>query len=78
MKVVIIEDETLAAKRLEGLIKQYDSTIEVLATLTSIKNVVKWFTTNPSPDLLFMDIHLDDGLAFTIFEQTEINTPVIF
>jgi DNA-binding LytR/AlgR family response regulator len=78
MKVVIIEDETLAARRLEGLVKQYDPAIEVVTTLTSIKNAIKWFAANPQPDLLFMDIHLEDGLSFSIFEQVEINTPVIF
>ena len=78
MKVAIIEDETLAARRLEGLVKQYDPSIEVVTTLTSIKNAVKWFSANPAPDLLFMDIHLEDGLSFTIFEQVEIMTPVIF
>jgi DNA-binding LytR/AlgR family response regulator len=78
MNVAIIEDETLAARRLEGLVKQYDPSIEVVTTLTSIKNAVKWFSANPAPDLLFMDIHLEDGLSFTIFEQVEIMTPVIF
>jgi DNA-binding LytR/AlgR family response regulator len=78
MKVVIIEDETLAAKRLEGLLRQCDPSVEVTATLPSIKSAVKWFAANPPPDLLFMDIHLEDGLSFTIFEQVELDTPVIF
>lgn len=32
----------------------------------------------PLPDLAFMDIHLEDGLAFTIFEQIRLTLPVIF
>jgi DNA-binding LytR/AlgR family response regulator len=78
MKVVIIEDETLAARRLEGLVKQYDPAIEVVATLPSIKNAVKWLAANPAPDLLFMDIHLEDGLSFSIFEQADVDSPIIF
>jgi DNA-binding LytR/AlgR family response regulator len=39
---------------------------------------VKWITDNPSPDLVFMDIQLADGLSFEIFEKVEIKVPVIF
>ena len=31
-----------------------------------------------TPDLIFMDIHLADGLAFEIFERTTIQSPIIF
>lgn len=78
LKTVIVEDETLAAKKLEGLIKKYDSSIEVLAKLPSVKESVKWFSQNTAPDLVFMDIHLEDGLSFAIFEVTSMQVPVIF
>nr|GFD27499.1 hypothetical protein [Tanacetum cinerariifolium] len=32
----------------------------------------------PAPDVLFLDIHLADGLSFELFEQVEITCPVIF
>ncbi len=78
MKVAIIEDESLAAKRLESLILKLDNTISIEAVLPSIKASVKWLSTNPHPDLIFMDIHLDDGQSFSIFDQVELNIPVIF
>jgi DNA-binding LytR/AlgR family response regulator len=33
---------------------------------------------NPQPDIVFMDIHLADGSAFEIFNQVQINCPVVF
>lgn len=53
MKVVIIEDEMYAARRLETLIKEYNSAIEVAAWLESVKDSVVWFASHPQPDLIF-------------------------
>lgn len=78
MKVIVIEDEKLAAERLVDIIHQYDQTIEVVATLDSIKRTVEWFENNEHPDLAFFDIQLSDGLSFEIFERTIIDSPVIF
>jgi hypothetical protein len=36
MKVVIIEDEELAARRLEGMIRDCDGSVEVIAKLESV------------------------------------------
>ncbi len=78
MNVLIIEDEKLAAERLKSLIKQYDAEINVVGFCDSISGSVKWFNSNPSPDLAFLDIQLADGLSFEIFDQTIIDCPVIF
>lgn len=78
MNVVIIEDEELSAQRLEKMIREIDPGIEVLAKLESIGTAVEWFRSNPGPDLIFLDIHLEDGLSFSIFEQTPIQAPIIF
>jgi DNA-binding LytR/AlgR family response regulator len=78
MKAVIIEDEELAARRLKSLIAECDPRIEVIATLESIADSVQWFKQNPSPDLIFLDIHLEDGLSFAIFDEVKINVPIIF
>lgn len=78
MKVVIIEDEFLTAQRLDGMINKYDPSIEVLAILPSVKEAVVWFKNNPDPDLVFMDIHLEDGQSFSIFETINLEVPVIF
>jgi DNA-binding LytR/AlgR family response regulator len=78
MKVVIIEDETLAAEKLQSLLKQVDSNIEVLDVLESVEDSINWFSQNAMPDLIFMDIQLDDGISFEIFDAIKIEAPIIF
>lgn len=78
MKIVIIEDEHLAAKRLKDLIMRYNPDAEIIENLVSIKRSVEWFESNPHPQLLFCDIQLADGLCFEIFELVKVNSPVIF
>ena len=78
MRVIIVEDEGLAAERLENLIHQYDSKIEILAHLDSVEDTVQWLKTATDLDLAFMDIQLADGLSFEIFDQALLPCPVIF
>lgn len=79
MNCLIIEDEKVAAERLMNLIQQYDKDIKVLDVLQSVRKGVEWFqSNNNSPDLVFIDIQLSDGLSFEIFEQTEVTAPLIF
>lgn len=78
MRVIVIEDEKLAAERLVTMIHQYDPTIEIVETMDSIKRSVDWFDNNKHPDLAFFDIQLSDGLSFEIFEKTLVDCPVIF
>lgn len=78
MDVVIIEDEMLAAERLQTLIKNYDASINVVAVLESIEETVQWLHSKPHPDLLFVDIHLSDGHSFEIFKRIQLQKPVIF
>lgn len=78
MKTVIIEDELLAAKDLQKLINQLDSGIEVLAILPGLAIAREWFSKNPEPDLLFMDIQLSDGVSFDLFKYVKLECPVIF
>jgi DNA-binding LytR/AlgR family response regulator len=78
MDVVIIEDEILAAERLQSLIKNYDASINIVAVLESIEESVQWLQSKPHPDLMFVDIHLSDGHSFEIFKKINLQKPVIF
>jgi len=78
MKVLIIEDEPLAAERLCDLLKKLDPEIEILAHCDSVKMSVQWFRENQQPELLFLDIQLGDGVSFDIFDQVLVDCPVIF
>lgn len=77
-KVLIIEDETAAARRLEKLLGEAAPEATVLARLDSVEAAVLWLKNNPQPDLILLDIHLADGASFEIFQHVEVTAPVIF
>ncbi len=77
IKVVIIEDEQIAADYLEKLLKGYNSEINVIKKLDSVEGAVSYFS-NHTADLLFCDIHLADDISFNIFTQINLTIPVIF
>jgi DNA-binding LytR/AlgR family response regulator len=77
MKALIIEDEILASKHLQQVLSEAGGFI-VVEVLESIRETVTWFEKNPPPDIVFMDIHLSDGSAFEIFNQTAITCPIVF
>jgi DNA-binding LytR/AlgR family response regulator len=78
MNVLIIEDEPQAAQRIEKLVMNIIPAVNILGKLDSVKNSVNWLKANPSPDLILMDIQLADGISFSIFDQCEVKSPVIF
>ena len=77
MKVLIIEDESFAADKLELMLKEIDPSIEIMAKLGSIKESAIWLFQHTA-DLIFLDIQLSDGISFSIFEQVTLSTPIIF
>lgn len=77
MNVVIVEDEALAAERLQNILNEADPSVHVSAVQGSVEEAVNYFKTS-QPDLVFLDIQLSDGLSFSIFERVKINSPVIF
>lgn len=78
MKVIIIEDESTAVEKLISMLAAIDASIEVLATLESVKESLAWLNTNAAPDLAFVDIQLSDDSSFEIFRQYDVRFPVIF
>jgi len=78
MNILIVEDELLSAKGLEQSLTKLDNGYKVVAHTTSVANTVEYLKTNTQPDLIFMDIHLEDDLCFEIFNQCQVESPVIF
>jgi DNA-binding LytR/AlgR family response regulator len=78
MKAIIIEDEDFAAIRLQNMINECDSSIDIVAKLQSVKESVEWLKSNADPDLIFLDIQLEDDLCFSIFDQVNVNSKIIF
>jgi DNA-binding LytR/AlgR family response regulator len=78
MKVIVLEDEKLSAEHLINLLQKIDSNVKVVTTIDSVKQSIALFTNGLSADLLFVDVHLADGICFDIFEQIAIDIPIIF
>lgn len=76
MKVIIVEDEKPAARRLSRMLAE--NNIEAEALLHSVEEAIDWFKSNTHPDLIFLDIQLSDGLSFEIFDAVEVKSAIIF
>ena len=76
LRTIIIEDEKPAARRLHRLLQK--NGLEPKAMLHSVAESIQWLQNNPSPDLIFLDIQLSDGLSFEIFEQVKVTSAIIF
>ena len=78
MKVLIIEDEAPAFRRLEKILLEINPEISILEVIDSVEEAVNWLETNETPDLALMDIQISDGISFEIFDRTEVHCPVVF
>lgn len=77
MNCAIIEDEQHAATHLEYLLSQCTQEVQVQARLGTVKSAYQWLQSN-EPDIIFLDVQLGDDLGFSIFENMQVTTPVIF
>lgn len=78
MKVLIIEDEKAAAENLKFLLSEIDNSIQVVGFVESVKEAIAYFKNGSSVELIFMDVHLADGISFEIFEKVDVQIPIIF
>lgn len=78
MKIVIVEDELLAADRLRSLIRECQPDAQVVCTFDSVEESVQYFQDGKTADLLMLDIQVADGKTFEIFDRVSIDIPVVF
>lgn len=78
MKVLIVEDEELAVRKISKTLASVDESAEIVGVTDSITSTVNWIESNDTPDLILMDIELSDGQSFEIFNRVTIKCPVIF
>ncbi len=78
MEILIIEDEARAASQLQRMLKACSFDYELLDIIDTVEDAVLWFQKNTAPDLVFMDIQLADGLSFEIFQNIDVEAPIIF
>lgn len=78
MKVLIVEDEAVAAENLTYVLRRMDSSVEIVAYAESVGQTVAILSERPDIDLIFMDVHLSDGSAFCIFDKVKVTAPIVF
>jgi DNA-binding LytR/AlgR family response regulator len=78
MNVLVIENEHPAADKIVRLLKKLDKSIAVLDVIETVEEAINRLQENPQPDLILMDIQLDDGLCFEIFDTVNVDIPIIF
>ncbi len=78
MKILIVEDEDLAVRKLQNTLASVDHTTDVVGVTDSIRSTVDWLKDNKAPDLILMDIELSDGQSFEVFNLIDVKSPVIF
>ena len=78
MRVLIVEDETSSYENLLSILSEVAPDTEVVGNTESVAGTVSWLNNHDKLDLIFMDIHLSDDSAFTIFNQIEVTVPIVF
>ena len=78
IQAIIIEDELPAARFLHKMIQEIRPEWEVTVLPGTIEDSVKWFAENPHPDVLFLDIQLNDGNSFLFIEQANPQSMIVF
>jgi DNA-binding LytR/AlgR family response regulator len=77
IKILILEDEIPARKKLKRFLKELDSPIDIVAEIDTVAMGVS-FLKSHSVDLIFSDIELLDGNSFEIYNQVSLSCPIIF
>ena len=77
IKILIIEDEIPATKKLKRFIAELDTENEVVAEINTVEKAIDFLKSN-KVGLIFSDIELLDGNAFEIYQQVPVSCPIIF
>ncbi|RXK81444.1 LytR/AlgR family response regulator transcription factor [Filimonas effusa] len=79
LRVLLVEDEPANARNLEFMLHEADPSITIMDVLPGVEDTIAWFRKQPDGcDLVFMDIRLNDGLSFEVFDKVKVEQPVIF
>lgn len=77
MKYLILEDEKLAADELIHLLGYLRPQWQLAEVIDSVEHALEVMPTIKA-DLIFSDIRLSDGLCFELFQQLDLDTPIVF
>ena len=79
MNIFIVEDEIVTQMALVRTLNANFPEVKVVGTARSVKETLEYLRSNESipPDLIFMDVELQDGNCFDIFRQINITSNVV-
>lgn len=77
-KVIIIEDEMHARNALVKTLHEASADIEIKAILSSVEESIRFLSQDAEADLILSDVQLTDGLSFSIFNEVDVDAPIIF
>lgn len=77
-KILLIEDEAPARKKLKRYLSEVSTAYEIVAELETVESAQAFLNKDPDIDLIFSDIELRDGNVFEVYNQISINCPIIF
>jgi len=78
IKTVIIEDERLIAEEFTKMLLRATGEMEIVGSFSTEKESVDFLSANDSPDIIFSDVQLPDGLSFDIFNKVHVKSPVVY
>jgi DNA-binding LytR/AlgR family response regulator len=78
IKVVILEDETPARKKLKNFLEKTEESTIIIKEIETVNEALAFFQTKPEIDLILSDIELRDGNVFEVYNQIKITAPIIF
>jgi two-component system LytT family response regulator len=78
MRVLLIEDEVTAANHVAALLQEIEPSLTILDVIDSVEDGRSKWSQLPTPDLIFSDIQLADGLSFSLLESVSVPCPIIF
>ena len=77
IKILILEDEIPARKKLKSFLQEMNTQIEIVTEIDTVAKGIN-FLKNNSIDLILSDIELLDGNSFEIYNQVPLSCPIIF
>ena len=77
LKILIIEDEIPARKKIKRFLEQSGTAIDIVAEIDTVVCAIA-FLEKHKVDMIFSDIELLDGNAFDIYRHVAVDCPIIF
>ncbi len=78
MDILVLEDEKIAAQNIIRILSNYFEEEIFIQWVQSVEQGLKYLRNNEDPDLILSDIELLDGQVFSLYQQYEVQSPIIF